>query len=217
MLVACARATPATDAAAPPTAAQFAGEIAAFDSVNRVSPPPTGGVVFTGSSSIRLWESLAADFPGVPVVNRGFGGSTLPDVVYYAPRTVLPARPRTIVLYAGDNDLASGRTPAQVLDAYRAFVRAVRGSLPSVRIVYISIKPSPSRWNLAGRMRDANALIAADIARDPLAQFVNVFDPMLGANGHPRPELFVDDSLHMTPAGYALWRARVAPLIGARP
>ncbi|HMC55734.1 MAG TPA: SGNH/GDSL hydrolase family protein [Gemmatimonadaceae bacterium] len=199
--------------AEPQSAAQFASEIAAFDSADRANPPAQGGVVFTGSSSIRLWPNLAADFPGVTVSNRGFGGSTLPDVSFYIPHTVLPARPRLIVVYAGDNDLASGRTPAQIADDYRMFVRRARRALPGTRIVYVSIKPSPSRWSLAAGMCEANALIAAEIAHDSLAAFVNVFDAMLGPTGYPRAELFQDDSLHMTAAGYVIWRDRLAPVL----
>jgi lysophospholipase L1-like esterase len=218
VLASCARPAsqrPALTPTAPSTAAAFASEIAAFDSADRADPPIAGGVVFTGSSSIRLWEGLAGDFPGVPVTNRGFGGSTLPDVIYYLPHTVFPATPRVVVLYAGDNDLNSGRTPQQVADDYATFTREVRRVLPTARIVYVSIKPSPSRWALAGRMREANALVASEIARDSLASFVNVFDAMLGPTGYPRPELFKDDSLHMTAAGYAIWRERLAPVIAA--
>jgi len=214
-LAACVGPKP-SPSAVPVSAGQFAGEIAAFDSADRATPPVQGGVVFTGSSSIRLWPDLAGDFPGVAVSNRGFGGSTLPDVTHYLPHTVLPARPRLVVLYAGDNDLASDRTPAQVADDYRAFVCSVRRALPAVRIVYVSIKPSPSRWTLAAKMREANALIAADIQHDSLATFVNVFDAMLSSSGYPRAELFQGDSLHMTAAGYALWRERIEPALGSR-
>jgi len=210
VLASCAR---AATLAPPSTSVEFASEIAAFDSANRASPPAPGGVVFTGSSSIRLWQTLAADFPGVPVSNRGFGGSTLPDVIYYLPHTVFPARPRVVVLYAGDNDLNSGRTPQQVADDYATLAREVRRVLPATRIVFVSIKPSPSRWALAGRMREANALVASEIARDSLASFVNVFDAMLDPAGYPRAELFKDDSLHMTAAGYAIWRERLASAI----
>ena len=193
--------------------AGFASEIAQLEAADRAQPPAPGGIVFVGSSSIRLWPDLRADFPGAPVLNRGFGGATLPDVVYYAPRIVLPARPRLIVLYAGDNDLAAGRTPEQVAADYAAFVALVRRALPETRLVYIAIKPSPSRWALAGAMQRANALIAAQVARDSLAAFVDVFARMLGADGRPQPALYRADSLHMTPAGYALWRARLAPLV----
>lgn len=208
-----ATATPVAPAPAPASAAAFEPDIAAFEARDRAAPPPRGGIVFVGSSSIRFWSSLASDFPNVPVLNRGFGGSTLQDVVYFAPRIVLPYAPREIVLYAGDNDLAAGRTPEQVLGDYTAFVRLVRRALPAARLVFISIKPSPSRWTLAEPMRAANALIAQAITRDTLATFVDVFTPMLGASGRPRPELFQADSLHMTPAGYALWRARLAALV----
>jgi lysophospholipase L1-like esterase len=197
----------------PATASAFEPEIAAFEARDRVAPPPRGGIVFVGSSSIRFWPNLASDFPDAPVVNRGFGGSTLADVIYFAPRIVLPYAPRMIVLYAGDNDLAAGRTPEQVLGDYTSFVRLVRRALPATRLVYMSIKPSPSRWALAEPMRAANALIAQAIARDTLATFVDVFTPMLDASGRPRPALFQADSLHMTPAGYVLWRARLAPLV----
>lgn len=197
----------------PATAAAFEPEIEAFEDADRGHKPAPGGIVFTGSSSIRFWSDLAADFPGEPVLNRGFGGSTIPDVTWFAPRIVFPYRPRLIVLYAGDNDIAAGHSPEQVLADYLEFVRDVRRTLPSTRIVFVSIKPSPSRWALAPQMRAANALIAQAIAHDSLAAYVDVFTPMLGANGHPRPELFRADSLHMTRAGYALWRTRLAPLV----
>ena len=207
---------PSTAAGAPaegyPRAAQFEAEIAAFEAADRRRAPEPGGIVFTGSSSIRLWPALESAF-GVPALNRGFGGSQLPDVVHFAPRIVTPHRPGLVVLYAGDNDIAAGRTPAQVLADYEAFVRLVRASNPAARIVFISIKPSPSRWHRVDAMREANALVARAIARDSLAAFADVFTPMLGADGRPRPELYLADSLHMTPAGYALWRERLAPFV----
>jgi lysophospholipase L1-like esterase len=188
-------------------------EIRAFEASDRAAPPPTGGIVFYGSSSIRLWRSLASDFPGLPVLNRGFGGSTLPEAIHYLPRAVLPYRPRTIVLYEGDNDLTFGWGPAQIAADYQTFVRAVRAALPSTRIVFISLKPSPSRWRLVDQQRESNRLVREIVARDTLQTFVDVFTPMLGANGRPLPALFVADSLHMTPAGYAVWRAQVAPVL----
>ncbi|MFL5618343.1 MAG: SGNH/GDSL hydrolase family protein [Gemmatimonadaceae bacterium] len=186
-------------------------EIRRFEESDRVAPPSAGGIVFVGSSSIRLWRSLESDFPGLPVVNRGFGGSTFPEATHYLPRIVLPYRPRMIVVYEGDNDLTLNWGPTRVADDYRSFVRAVRDSLPATRIVFISLKPSPSRWHLVDQQREANRLVRAIIARDTLQTYVDVFTPMLGANGRPRPELFIADSLHMTPAGYAIWRTQVAP------
>ena len=186
-------------------------EIRAFETADRALMPAPGGIVFTGSSSIRLWRSLGSDFAGLPVLNRGFGGSTLPEVNHYFSRVVVPYRPRTIVLYAGDNDIAIGRTPQQVASDYRTFVRLVRDSLRDARIVFVGIKPSPSRWRMVEQQREANRLIREIVATDPLQSFVDVFAPMLGANGRPRPEFFIADSLHMTPAGYVVWRAQVAP------
>jgi lysophospholipase L1-like esterase len=221
--VACARTAPAPAAAvavapqtfdatpAPLRLDRLELEIRAFEASDRAAMPAPSGIVFVGSSSIRLWRSLAADFPGLPVLNRGFGGSTLPEVNHYLSRIVLPYHPRTIVLYAGDNDIALGRSPRQIVDDYRAFVKRVRDSLPRVRIVVIGIKPSPSRWKLADLQREANRLVREVVARDTLQSFVDVFAPMLGDNGRPQPSFFVADSLHMTPAGYSVWRTQVAP------
>ena len=191
----------------------YEADILAFETADRLQPPPHGGIVFVGSSSFRLWPNLPHAFPGYEVVNRGFGGSTLPDVIRFAPRIVVPLAPETVVIYAGDNDIKGGRMPSQVLADYRNLVRLLRRSLPHVRIVMVSIKPSPSRWALVDRMREANALLAQEVARDHRASFVDVFTPMLGADGLPRPELYVADALHMTPAGYALWQQRIAPAL----
>jgi lysophospholipase L1-like esterase len=157
---------------------------------------------------------VGADFPNVPVLNRGFGGSTLADVVYYEDRIVLPYRPHLVVLYAGDNDLAQGRTPDQVLGDYRAFVTRLRSVLPSTtRLVYVSIKPSPSRRQFIALAGETNQRIRAEIAKDSLTTYVDVFTPMLNAANQPRPELFVADSLHMSRAGYLLWRSLLQPVI----
>jgi lysophospholipase L1-like esterase len=206
---ACARAAAAL--ALDPT--RFEADIRAFEAADRASPPPLGGVVFIGSSSIKNWTDVAADFPGIPVLNRGFGGSTLADIVYYEDRILLPYRPRLVVLYAGDNDLAEGRTPERLLRDYREFTARLRTALPAARLVYVSIKPSPSRRAYIDRMRETNQRIRAEIARDNLQAYVDVFTPMLDATGQPRPELFLADSLHMTRAGYVLWRALLAPVV----
>ena len=206
---ACVRA--AADPALDPT--RFEADIRAFEAADRASPPPLGGVVFVGSSSIKNWTDVATDFPGVPVLNRGFGGSTLADVVYYANRIVLPYHPRLVVLYAGDNDMVEGRTPEQVLGDYRAFVARLRSVWPAARVGFVSIKPSPSRRMYIDRVRETNQLIRSETARDTLQAYIDVFTPMLDATGQPRPELFLADSLHMTRAGYVLWRAILAPVV----
>ena len=206
---ACARAAPALTL--DPT--RFEAEIQAFEAADRATPPPQGGVVFVGSSSIKNWTDVAADFPGVAALNRGFGGSTLADVVYHSDRIVLPYHPRLVVLYAGDNDLTLDRTPSRVVADYRAFVAHLRSALPAARVAFVSIKPSPARRAYLDRMRETNRRIRGDIARDSLQAYVEVFTPMLDAAGQPRPELFGADSLHMTRAGYLLWRALLAPVV----
>lgn len=188
-------------------------DIRAFEAADRAAPSTLGGVVFIGSSSIRLWPTLAADFPGVPVINRGFGGSEIADATFFADRIVVPYAPRQIVLYAGDNDLLNGRSPAQVAAAFAAFVDTVRAALPESRISFIAIKPSPSRAHLMPSAGQANALIRNYATRARNVDFIDVYTPMLDAEGRPRPELFVDDQLHLNSEGYRLWRDVVAPYL----
>jgi lysophospholipase L1-like esterase len=186
-------------------------DMARFETADAAHPPPQHGIVFVGSSSIRFWDTLASDFPGQPVINRGFGGSEIRDSTWYADRIVIPYAPRLVVFYAGDNDLAAGRTPAQVRDDFVAFVQRVHKDLPDTRIAYISIKPSPSRAQLIPQVIEANNLIRHAASRLPHVDFIDVYTRMLDATGQPRPELFREDQLHMTRAGYEIWRDAVAP------
>lgn len=198
-----------------PDTARFASEINAFAKADSASPPPSGAVLFVGSSSIRFWDTVAADFPGLTVINRGFGGSRMDDLLRYADRVVFPYNPRAIVLYEGDNDIADNRTPARIAGDVAEFLSRVRTRLPGTRVIYLSIKPSPSRWSMVDRMRETNALVERIVENDTAARYVDLFTPMLGANGRPRPELFRDDSLHMTRAGYELWRGILDPVVRA--
>jgi lysophospholipase L1-like esterase len=188
--------------------------IRAFEQKDRESPPAPGAVVFVGSSSIQKWSTLAADFPKTRVLNRGFGGSEIADSTYFAGRIITPYKPRLIVLYAGDNDLASGRTPDQVLADFGAFVDRVRKDVPDVKIAFVSIKPSPSRAALLEKMREANGKIQAYAASHANVVYVDVFTPMLTKDGAPRAELFGDDMLHMNRAGYELWISIIRPIVG---
>jgi lysophospholipase L1-like esterase len=195
----------------------FADEIKAFEASDRINPPAKGGVLFVGSSSIRLWPNLAADFPHANVVQRGFGGSELWQVVNYAPRIVLPYCPSRIVLYAGDNDIAAGRSPEQILADYKSLVALVHRALPKTRIAFVSIKPSGSRWALIDKIRRANQLVREYSSSDSTLAYIDVFDPMLGSGGTPNGQLFAADSLHLSPNGYALWRDLLMPFVYARP
>jgi lysophospholipase L1-like esterase len=189
--------------------------IAAFEASDRVSPPPSGEIVFVGSSSIRLWD-VQKYFPGLTVINRGFGGSQLSDSVRYAERIVIPYKPRIVVVYAGDNDIYGGATSEEVAIQAEQFVRTVRAKLPDVRIVFIGIKPSLLRWTVVERMRLANDLIRRFAEHDDKVAFVDVDHAMLGWDETPRPDLFVEDGLHMTPHGYELWSTLLRPLLDAR-
>ncbi len=195
----------------PPSSPDWAADMARFAAQDAASPPPQDAYIFTGSSSVRMWASLADDFPGKPVINRGFGGSQLRDAVHYADEVAVRYRPRMILIYAGDNDIDAGRTPQQVLHDFRAFVARIRRDLPDTPIGYLAIKPSPARADQLPRQQAANALIKAEAERLPDVEFIDVATPMLGADGQPRPELFVEDRLHMNRAGYELWRKIVAP------
>lgn len=193
--------------------AQWRGEIDALVANDAAHPPPQHGVLFVGSSSIRMWTTLAQDFPGLPVIGRGFGGSTIPDSTFYADRIVVPYHPKLIVIYAGDNDVEAGHSPAQVLADFKAFVARVRRDLPHVAIAFVSIKPSVARWKLWPRMREANTGIERWAATQRDIVYVDTASKMLDANGGPRPELLRKDGLHMRPAGYAIWIAALKPVL----
>lgn len=214
-LGACATHSPSASSAdvAPPAAAdstRFEADIAAFEQSDALVRRMPGSVVFVGSSSIRLWDSLYDDFPGVALINRGFGGSRVRDSTYYADRIVTPYQPRAVVFYAGDNDLFEGRTPKQVSDDFAAFVERVREAQPGLPIAFIAIKPSPARVALLPKVREANARIRA-FAKDHDVAYLDVYLPMLDAQGQPREELFVADGLHMNASGYAIWTGLVRP------
>jgi lysophospholipase L1-like esterase len=185
-------------------------EISAFAEIDRKQTPPENAVLFVGSSSIRMWENLRSSFPNLKVINRGFGGSRLEDVNHYFDRIVTPYQPKTIVLYAGENDIQEGVTPEVVAESYRKFARMTREKLPKTKILYVSLKPSPSRWKIAGQFRKANELIKTETENDKRAQFINVWSGMLGADGEPLPEIFLSDKLHMNEKGYAIWRGVLA-------
>ena len=197
-----------------PAATPWEDTFAAFAAADRRSPPPEGGVVFVGSSSIRMWNDLETQFGAREVVlKRGFGGSKLSDCVQNLGRLVIRYRPRLVLVYAGDNDLAAGSTPHEVLRRFTAFVDGVHRELPQTRIDYISIKPSPARSALLPQIRETNALIHAYVTQRSDLGYIDVFTPMLDGEGQPRGELFRADALHLNTAGYTLWRGVIAPYV----
>ncbi len=194
--------------------ARWQSSFEAFAAADLVQAPKAGGVVFVGSSSIRLWDGLeeAFDTPST-IIKRGFGGSRLSDCSSNLNRLVLPYRPSVVVLYAGDNDLAEGATPEQVLHSFEAFVSGVRAELPETRIVYVSIKPSPLRESLMAAAHVANGLIASFARTQRQVDFIDVYSKMIDAQGRPRAELYGADRLHLNKAGYALWQGEIAALL----
>ena len=195
--------------------AKLEKEIAAFEQADARNPPAKGGIVFVGSSSIRLWKTLAQDFPQHRVLNRGFGGSEIADSVHFADRIIFPCEPRMVVLYAGGNDLNAGQPPEKVIADFQAFAAKVRARLPDAEIAYISSAGNPARWAQVEKVRAVNAAIAAFIQDQPRMKFINVFPRMLGDDGLPRPEIFGPDKLHMNADGYKLWTEIIRPFLPA--
>ncbi len=184
----------------------------AFEERDAKTPPPKGEIVFIGSSSIVGWN-LAKSFPGLKTVNRGFGGSVIADSVQYADRILLPLEPRIVVFYAGDNDIASGKSPEKVFEDYRAFVKKVHDKLAEAKIIYVPIKPSIARWKLWAKMQAANKLIEDHTKSDKRLVYLDIVPAMLGEDGKPKPELFKKDGLHLNDEGYKVWNALLLPLL----
>lgn len=193
--------------------AKWEGDIRQFEAADHKSPPPKEGILFIGSSTIRLWKSLQQDFPEHAVINRGFGGSQMADSVYFIDRIVLPYKPRQIVVYAGGNDLAAGKPPEEVSKDFQAFVEKVRAQLPETRISYMSIGPSNARWSHAEKQQQANRLIKQYIDAGKNLDYIDVWDQFLGTDGKPRDEFFVADRLHNNEAGYKIRVAAVRPYL----
>jgi lysophospholipase L1-like esterase len=191
---------------------QWERDIAAFEAADRASPPPKGCIVFVGSSSIRLWKTLAEDFPRLPVLNRGFGGSQLADAVKFADRIIIPYAPREVVIYSGGNDINAGKSPQIVYGDFVALVTQLRSRLPDARLVFISCQASPSRWKQVQKIRQFNGLVASYCRRHDVT-FIDTFPLMLGPDGQPRADLFAADRLHMNERGYAIWKQTIGPYL----
>lgn len=192
--------------------AKWEPEIRGFEAGDRTNPPPKQCIVFVGSSSIRLWSALKTDFPGLPVVNRGFGGSELADSVNFAERIITPYQPRQVVVYAGANDLAGGKDPEIVFGDFVALVDRIHQHVPDARIDFIACAPNPARWAIVDKVRKLNQLVSAYCQQNPnRLGFIDVFPLMLGADGQPKLDIFREDRLHMNAKGYALWKDAIAP------
>lgn len=213
-----ALATPAVSQTPAAGSARFKEDIDAFRAWDARNSVPADAVLFVGSSTIRLWNSAEA-FRSIPVINRGFGGSQISDVNHYIQDVVLKYRPAVIVFYAGDNDVNSGRTTEQVVADYREFVEKVHATRADTRIIFLAIKPSPARWEKWPLMREANARIRAYGESDSgnhstgLLLYADVASPMLTADGRTQAHLYIEDGLHLSAAGYAMWNEVLAPVL----
>ncbi len=209
----------ATQAISP--SAKWENDIRAFEQADRVAPPPRGAILFIGSSTIRMWASLASDFREHQTINRGFGGSELADSVYFADRIVVPYAPRLIVLNAGTNDINNGKSPGEVFADFKRFVAKVRSKLPRTRIAYLAIQPCPARWAQAPKQREANRLIAGFVAdgnrRGANLDYIEVWDQYLRADGTPDPALYLPDGIHGNAAGYRIRADVVRSHLAATP
>ncbi len=188
-------------------------EIRDYEEGDQRARPPSGAIVFTGSSSIRMWITLQRDMAPLPVLNRGFGGAQTHQVLYFAPRILLPYRPSAVVLYTGENDLEerTGKTPAQVLREVSALSDLLFRELPQARLYLLAVKPSPARRRRWAQARRLNALLAAFAEEDGRRRWVDVATSAFDSRGRRRTELYLADGLHLSPAGYALWTGLLRP------
>ncbi len=191
-----------------PDPARFDDAIQAFVDWDGKNAFPEDAILFVGSSSVRLWSTAKA-FPGKPIINRGFGGSELSDVIHFYDQVVKPYSPRKVFLYAGDNDIANGKSAEQVFEDYKAFVAMLREDLPDTELVFISIKPSMARWEKWPVMVAANRIVRDYAASQPGLAYADLATPLLGEDGLPR-DVFVEDGLHLDEEGYRLWREALA-------
>lgn len=188
-------------------------DIQAFKKQDSIHPPGKNNILFIGSSSFTNWKDIQSYFPSHTILNRGFGGSSLTDLIRYSHEIIVPYKPKQIVIYCGENDLAASDTitAAIVVNRFKALYSLIRTSLKRVPIVYISLKPSPSRRHLMPQMEIANEAIQNFIAEKRKIVFIDVYHPMLQPDGSPRPELFLADDLHLNADGYALWQKLIEP------
>ncbi|MEN8125999.1 MAG: GDSL-type esterase/lipase family protein [Bacteroidota bacterium] len=191
---------------------QWKDEINAFDKLNGNSPIQ-GGILFTGSSSIKYWKDLVKDFNNPKILNRGFGGSQIIDLIENFDQVILQYHPKKIVIYSGDNDVAAGKSAEIVYGDFCTLYGMIKAKLPNTEIYFIAIKPSLSRWNKVLEMKKANTMINEFLNAEQKAAFVDIFSPMIGLEGKPAKDLFIKDGLHLSDKGYSLWVKILAPYI----
>jgi lysophospholipase L1-like esterase len=193
-----------------PDPQRFKDEINNFKMWDAKNTFPKKAILFVGSSSIRFWESHDA-FPELPIINRGFGGSEISDVLYFYDQVIGKYDPSIIVFYAGDNDIADHKPVEQVFQDYTNLTARILHDFPKVKFLYVPIKPSSSRWDLWGKMAEVNGLVEAYNKQNPQLYYIDTATPLLESDGKPNDSLFRDDHLHLNPTGYAVWNAKLRP------
>ena len=196
-----------------PDPLRFQDEINSYKQTDNTNPPPEGCYLFIGSSSMRMWKTLQEDFKDYPVINRGFGGSHFSDVIYYYEDLILAYNPEKIVIYEGDNDIASNKSAGKIMKDLKKLLRMIRDDLDHPEIAIISAKPSPRRWDLKDKYENLNTKIKNLSSKDKDLTYIDVYTYMLNKDGRPEPELFLEDSLHMTQKGYDIWKERIQPFV----
>jgi hypothetical protein len=202
-------------AQAPALAERFEARVLEYEAADAQVPPPKGAILFAGDSQFYRWKTIHEDLPGYTLINRSIDSFQFRDLIHYADRLVIPYQPRLIVLHVGGNDVHNGRTPVQVLEDFKTFVRRVRAKYPTVPIVYSSITPGPGRWDEAPQRRETNRVIREYVATRPDLEFVDLWAAMLTADGRPREDIWVEDRVHPNHAGYLLRVELTRPLLGA--
>lgn len=193
----------------------FWNDIQKFKKEDSIKMPPARAILFVGSSSFTKWTDVQEYFPKKTIINRGFGGSTLPDVIRYADEIIYPYNPKQVVIYCGENDLAVSDTVTSS-DVYNRFVTLfdmIRNHLPDANIAFVTLKPSPSRRHLWPKMVEANKMVKEFLATKRNTEFINVYNDMLNADGTAKSEIFLSDSLHMNAKGYAIWKKDFQPYL----
>jgi len=199
-----------------PDPLRFKAAFEKFEAADKADPPAPGKVLFLGSSTIRLWK-LEEFFPGLDALNRGFGGSHISDSVAMFDKVILPYKPSVIVFYAGDNDIAGSKPAAQVRDDFKELLEKIRAVFPECKVIVIGIKPSVQRWAMWDDQKKANRYMKEVLDKDPHGAFVDFADTILGADGKPKPEMFIKDGLHINDGTYKIWAERLAPLLTDAP
>lgn len=191
----------------------FYKDIQEFKRLDKEDPPPQHAIVFVGSSSFTIWKDVQKYFPGHKIINRGFGGSTLAQAIEYTDEIIIPYHPKQVVVYSGENDIAEKVTANDVVQRFTTLFKKIRAKLPQANIVFVSMKPSPSRQQLMPIMKEANGRIKEFLSKDKNTAYVDVYSLMLDGSGNPRVELFRADMLHMKKAGYQIWKEAIMPVL----